>query len=215
METYENIKYLREKSGLSQEQLAKLAGYSDRSSIAKIEAGKVDLSQSKISAFAKIFGVTPAELMGMQPDRADYLPSNVYPIPQLRKVPLLGNIACGVPILAEENIDEEVFLPENINADFALRCKGESMIGADILDGDIVYIKHVEGQQVINGKIYAVAFRDTEDEATLKHVYIDRNAGTLTLMADNPEFPPKMFSGKELENIQIIGRAVGFTRSLE
>ena len=66
MNSYEIIKQLRIKAGLSQEELARAAGYSDRSTIAKIEAGKIDLTESKITLFAKIFGVTPAYIMGLE-----------------------------------------------------------------------------------------------------------------------------------------------------
>ena len=66
MNSNEIIKQLRIKAGLSQEELARAAGYSDRSTIAKIESGKIDLTESKITLFAKIFGVTPAYIMGLE-----------------------------------------------------------------------------------------------------------------------------------------------------
>lgn len=66
MKLYENIKRLRKEHGLTQDELARKAGYTDRSSIAKIERGSVDLSQSKIKQFADIFGVTPGDLMGWE-----------------------------------------------------------------------------------------------------------------------------------------------------
>ena len=75
METHENIKLLRESQGLSQEALAEKVGYKDRSSIAKIESGAVDLSQSKIAAFAKALNVTPAQLMGISDEPSRSLPS--------------------------------------------------------------------------------------------------------------------------------------------
>ena len=71
METYENIKRLREMRGLSQDQLAEMVGYRDRSSIAKVESGRVDLTQSKIAAFAKALGVTPTQLMGIEEEEEE------------------------------------------------------------------------------------------------------------------------------------------------
>ena len=101
METHENIKILREHLGLSQEALAEKVGYGDRSSIAKIEAGKVDLSQSKIAAFASALNVTPAQLMGLDIE-GPYLPTNIIPMPKTYKVPFIVNLACGQPFLAVE-----------------------------------------------------------------------------------------------------------------
>lgn len=201
METHENITRLREKLGLSQEALAEMVGYKDRSSIAKVEAGKVDLSQSKIAAFAKALNVTPAQLMGI-----DMTPSNLIPVPRTRKIPLIGVIPCGKPLLAEETYDEEVDLPEHIHADFALRCKGDSMINARIFDGDIVYI-HCQ-PTVDNGKIAAVRI---EDEATLKKVYYFPDEPRLVLRPCNPLYSDMVYSGPELENVEIIGEAVAFT----
>lgn len=134
---------------------------------------------------------------------------NIIPMPQMNKIPLLGTIACGTPILAVENVEEEVFIPENIKADFALRCKGDSMIGAEIYDGDIVYIRRQE--EVIDGQIAAVLI---EDEATLKRVYYDRDANEIRLAAENPKVKTLLYQGESLNHIKILGKAVGLTRSL-
>lgn len=202
METHENIARLRDKLGLSQEALAEMVGYKDRSSVAKVEAGKVDLTQSKIAAFAKALNVTPAQLMGIDSPP----PSNVIPVPRTTKVPLLGTIACGEPLLAVENLDGEVDLPEHIRADFALRCKGDSMITARIFDGDIVYIHRQP--TVDNGKIAAVRIGD---EATLKRVYYFPDDARLVLRPCNPMYSDMVYSGPELEEIEILGEAVAFT----
>lgn len=203
METHENIKILREHLGLSQEALAEKVGYGDRSSIAKIEAGKVDLSQSKIAAFASALNVTPAQLMGLDIE-GPYLPANIIPMPKTYKVPLIGTIACGQPILALEENDEVVEVPENIKADFALCCKGDSMINARIFDGDIVYIR--KQPEVETGEIAAVRIGD---EATLKRVrlYPDK----IILEPANPMYEPLVYRGEELNDIEILGKAVAFT----
>ena len=206
METHENIKLIREKMGMSQQALAELTGYKDRSSIAKIEAGLVDLPQSKIALFAKVFNVSPAYLMGLADDSVSSL-SNVMPMPDTYRVPLIGNIACGQPILATENADETVDAPEWVHADFALRCRGDSMINARIFDGDVVYIRRQP--QVENGEIAAVRIGD---EATLKRVY--QANGRVILRAANPLFPDLEYEGSDLEDVQVLGLAVAFTSTI-
>lgn len=133
-----------------------------------------------------------------------YKYENIIPIPNTKKVPLVGTIPCGEPILAVENIECEVEMPENIHADFALRCKGDSMIDAHIYDGDIVYIRQ---QPIVdNGEIAAVLICE---EATLKRFY--RNGDTVTLMPCNPKFNPFVYKGEQLNDMRILGKAVGFT----
>ncbi|MBC8531780.1 LexA family protein [Gehongia tenuis] len=139
--------------------------------------------------------------VSLKPDAT--LPDNIMPLPKMRKVPLLGTIACGEPILAQENIEDEVDMPENVHADFCLRCKGESMIGARIQDGDIVYIH--QQPDVENGEIAAVII---DDEATLKRVY--KYPNKVVLQPENPQYAPLVYVGTELEAIRIIGKAVAF-----
>lgn len=203
MDIHDNIKNLREQRGWSQEILADKVGYKDRSSIAKIEAGLVDLSQSKVVAFAKAFGVTPAMLMGIA-DTPSPAASNIIPVPKTYKVPLLGTIACGEPILAVENMDGKVDVPESIHADFALRCKGDSMINARIYDGDIVYIRKQD--TVENGEIAAVLIGD---EATLKRVKALEDR--IILEPANPMYDPLVYRSSETEEVRILGKAVAFT----
>lgn len=207
MDTHENIKALREQKGLSQEALAEKVGYKDRSSIAKIEAGLVDLPQSKIAAFAKALNVTPASLMGIEDDRL--LPSNVTPLPPMNRVPLVGQIACGTPILAEQNIEDYIDLPSHIHADYALTCKGDSMINIGIHTGDIVYIRQQE--EVENGQVAAVMVG--EDEATLKRVY--QEDGIVQLVAENSAIQPRVYIGDAINQIRVVGLAVAYTRIIE
>lgn len=199
---YARIRARREELGMSQGELAKRLGYKSRSTIAKIESGENDIPQSKIEAFADALSVTAAYLMGWEDNP---LPSNLIPLPGTKRIPLLGTIACGNPITAIENPDEFVLMPDNVHADFALRCQGDSMINARILDGDIVYIRRQD--EVDNGDIAAVIIGD---EATLKRVYLDKENNRLTLMAENPAFPPLVFQGADLEQVRIIGKAVAF-----
>lgn len=204
---YLNIKEKRKKLGMSQEQLAKLVGYTDRSSIAKIEKGNVDLSQSKILEFAKALKTTPSELMGWS-DEEDYLKiDNIIPVPKMEPLPIIGTIACGEPILANENIDGYFNVEKSLKADFCLRCKGDSMINARIYDGDLVFIK--KQPDVEDGEIAAVLI---DNEATLKRVY--KVPGRIILRAENPSFAPIDISEKDMKEIKILGKAVGFCSKL-
>ena len=137
------------------------------------------------------------------------LVENLLPLPQTSSIPLLGSIACGEPILAEENILEQVPVPESLKgADFALRCRGDSMSGARIFDGDLVYIR--QQPQVDNGQIAAVLI---DNEATLKRVYTYPDK--LVLSPENPAYAPLVYSGPELENIRILGLAIAFLSSVK
>ena len=129
---------------------------------------------------------------------------------ETKQFPLLGNIACGEPIFAEQNFEAYVEAGANVHADFCLRAKGDSMIGARIQDGDIVFIKKQE--MVDDGEIAAVLI---EDEATLKRVYYDEEAGVLQLFAENPQYKTMRFSGEELDHIRIIGKAVAFQSDIK
>lgn len=140
---------------------------------------------------------------------AQSLPKNVTPLPPMNQVPLVGRIACGVPILAEENIEEYVDLPNHIRADFALTCQGESMINIGIHSGDIVYIRQQE--EVENGQVAAVMVG--EEEATLKRFY--HTGDVVQLTAENSAVPPMVFVGEEAAQVRVLGLAVAYTHSIE
>lgn len=201
MEPHKKIRALREQQGLSQEALAHKVGYTDRSSIAKIEAGQVSLSATKMARLAQALGVEPGYLAGWSKDA----PGNVIPLPTTRKVPLIGTIACGKPILAVENAGESVDIPDFVHADFALRCKGDSMVNARIFDGDIVYIR--AQPEVENGQIAAVRIGD---EATLKRVYYFPDRQRMTLRPCNPVYADLDYAGAELDQVEVLGLAVAF-----
>ena len=175
--------------------------------------GRYEAKQNRVKVFAEALDVNPAWLMGYDvPMDAEHpnlhlassIPPGFDPMPQMRKVPLVGSIACGTPILAQQNIDGSVDAPEDIRCDFALRCKGDSMIDAGIHDGDAVYIRIQP--EVENGEIAAVRIGE---EATLKRVYYDGT--TLTLMPANAAFAPMVYAGPQLEEVHIEGRVVGWT----
>lgn len=204
---YDRIKSRRTELGLTVEELAHKMGYKDKSSISKIENGKADIPQSKIAAFADALQTTPAYLMGWeeQPEpKKPTIPPGFEPMPKMKKIPLIGAIACGEPITAEQNIEKMVDVPENIRCDFSLTCHGDSMVDAGIHDKDVVYIRIQP--EVENGEIAAVRI---DGEATLKRVYY--NPGTLTLMPANPAYAPMIYTGPQLEEVHIEGKAVGRT----
>ena len=200
--TGERIKEARKMRGMTQTELAEKIGMKF-SAIHKYENGLVvNLKRETIAALANALEVSPAWLMCM--DDTPILPSNVIPMPVMRKIPLVGSIACGTPILAEENLDGSIEAPDHVHADFALRCKGDSMINARIFDGDIVYIRQQES--VEHGEIAAVL---VGDEATLKRVYMYDDC--ISLEAENPQYKPMVYRGEEMNHVRILGKAVAFT----
>ena len=172
-----------------------------------------------IQVISNHFGVSPAWLLGYDVPRNDeqsggqseMIKTGLDTTPTMRKIPLLGNIACGIPILTEENIEDYVDMPECIHADFSLRCKGDSMINARIFDGDIVYIR--KQPTVENGQIAAVLVEGIECEATLKKVYL--NQDSIRLCAANPTFKDLVYYQEEMNRVRIIGRAVAFTSTIK
>lgn len=200
------IRTLREKAGLTQTELANAIGTS-KQNIYKYEQGIItNIPLDRIETIASVLNTSPAYLMGWddEPQTSGDI-ENVIPMPKMNTVPLVGAIACGTPIMAEENIEELVEMPSHIDADFALRCVGDSMINARIFDGDIVYIK--KQPSVNNGQIAAVII---DGEATLKRVYYQTGV-SLTLVSENPKYPPLVFTGEAMNNIVIAGLAVYFT----
>ena len=174
-----------------------------KSTVKKWEDGYIsNMRRDKISKLAQVLDLNPVSLItGVENS------DNITPLPNMYSIPLLGTIACGEPITAAENIEDYVSAPEHIKADFALRCQGDSMIDARILDGDIVYIH--QQPSVENGEIAAVLLGD---EATLKRVYI--SADTVTLMPANQKYSPLVYSGEEINEIRILGKAVAFTSAV-
>lgn len=188
------IKSRREELGMSQEELAHRIGYKSRSSINKIELGVYALTQSKIKAIADALLTTPSYIMGWEEEKKAI---------EVQSVPLIGTIACGEPILAEEHFECYVKAGAKIRCDFCLRARGDSMVNARIHDGDIVFIHQQD--EVENGEIAAVI---VENEATLKRVY--DYADRIVLQAENPAYEPLVYVGEEKNRVRILGKAVAF-----
>lgn len=200
----------REELGLTLDDIALEIGVA-RSTIQRYEKGTIEkLKLPVIEAIANVLQVDPAWLVGKSDDPRIVTAAssdNILPFPGMKSVPLIGTIACGEPILAAENIECEVDMPEHVKADFALRCKGDSMINARIYDGDIVYIR--QQPTVDDGQIAAVL---VDDEATLKrvHFYPDH----VVLEPENPQYRPLSFWGSDMDKIRILGKAVAFTSNV-
>ena len=204
------MKQRRKEIGFSAEKVAERLGVSP-ATIYRYEKGDIEkVPVDSLAELAKILQTTPAYLMGWeeQPSPAaskeSTIPPGFEPMPAMTEVPLVGRIACGTPITAEQNVEKMVDVPDNIRCDFSLTCHGDSMIDAGIHDRDIVYIRIQP--EVENGEIAAVRIGE---EATLKRVYY--SDGVLTLMPANPAYAPMVYSGPQLDEVQIEGRAVGWT----
>lgn len=203
------IKEIRISKNITQDELALKIG-TTKQTIYKYENEIVtNIPSQKIELISNALNTTPDYLMGWSDKSTDDLYSipGINPIPKTYKRPRLGTIACGEPILAEENIETYDDIPDNIKCDFTLICKGDSMINARINDGDIVYIK--QQSQVDNGEIAAVLI---DNEATLKRVYIYEDK--VVLQPENTKYPPFVYTKEEMNNIRILGKAVGFTSLL-
>ena len=148
------------------------------------------------------------ELIGRERQGAQARPEPRHePAPDVARLPLLGEIAAGGPLLAEQNIEEYLPMPATTRGDFLLRVKGESMIGAGILDGDLVIVQRA--QDARNGEIVVALAGDDEsaDEATVKTFY--RESDHIRLQPENPSMDPIY-----ARNVQILGRVVGVFREL-
>ncbi len=193
------MRELRAAKGFSLEDLARELGTS-RQTIHRYERGTIsNIPPEKVEKLAKILDTTPASLMGWH---ADF--ENIIPISS-KKLPVLGEISCGEPIYAAEEHESFCIADGSIDADFCLRAHGDSMIGARIQDGDIVFIRSQDF--VENGEIAAVIIGD---EATLKRFYYYKDEEKLVLSPENPRYAPLVYVGDELNQIKIIGRAVAF-----
>lgn len=206
MTTGERIKERRKEIGISADVLAEAIGVS-RSTVFRYENGFIEkMPMQTLEPIAKVLRTTVEFLMGWT-DESSQSGSTIIPLPESRPVPLLGAIACGEPILAEDNIEAYVNVNSDIPADFALRCQGDSMINARIFDGDIVYIRRQA--DVDDGEIAAVLI---DTEATLKRVHKFPNK--LVLSPCNPMYDDLVYAAEQLSTIRILGKAVAFTSTI-
>ena len=213
MTTGERMKQRRKELGFSAEKVAERLGVSP-ATIYRYERGDIEkVPGDSLGELAKILQTTPAYLMGWEEKPTAPaprpIPKGFEPMPKMKKIPLVGSIACGTPILAQQNIEKIVDVPENIRCDFSLTCHGDSMEGAGIHDRDVVYIRIQP--EVENGEIAAVLI-DSE-EATLKRVKIFDDH--IVLEPENPMYKPLVFWGEEMNNVRILGKATHFISALK
>lgn len=204
MEVGELLKKLRTEKDLSLDDVAKQLGLA-RQTLYKYETGLItNIPLTRIEELAKIYNVTPGYITGWEDDDVDLskIPGIILPV-KMKKIPILGTIACGEPIFAEENYEGYFMLDTNLpEADFILKAKGDSMIDADIHEGDLVFFRRKS--VVDNGTIAAVII---EDEATLKKIY--KNEHSIVLQPCNSNYAPIVLSENDHKNIMVLGEMVG------
>ncbi len=195
LELYENIKKFRKKSEMTQDELAKLTGYTDRSSIAKIEKGEVDLPQSKIILFANALGVSAGTLMGN---------SGITHSASAIRIPVYGCVAAGIPIDAVDNVIDYEEIPASWGYEYVgLKVKGDSML-PKIQDGDVLI---VHKQEYADSGDVVIAMVDG-GEATVKKLI--KQPDGIVLQPFNSNYEPMYFSREEVRNrpVMIWGKVV-------
>lgn len=226
----DRLKLLRKEKGLSQQELSnQLRPLTDdgkgcsKSAINMYEQGLRKPKIETLETIADYFNVDMAFLTGKSEHRnkfawldsidnkvdlnilqAQIKFEEISPI-EKRSYRMIGEAACGEPIYCNEEFELYIEAGSNINADCVLKARGDSMIGARIYDGDIIFIRYQD--MVNNGEIAAVII---EDSITLKRVYYYPDKGTLILKPENPHYEDQIFMGEELNQIRIFGKAVAF-----
>lgn len=201
MDLGEKIRLLRHQRGMTLEEVGDACGVG-KSTVRKWECGQIaNMRRDKIALVAKALGVTPAYLMGWDDSPAlPTTPTNIVPI-RRHTVPLLGEIAAGQPIYADEEHDLCVAVDDDIRCDFALRVRGDSMIDAGIYDGDVVLVRQQD--DVDDGQIAVVLI---DDEATLKYLYHQPDG--VQLVPANRRYSPWSYTGAAAAQVRILGLAV-------
>lgn len=193
---------------MTQAELSIKSGVS-KSSISRYLKGDWEGKQDAVYSLALALNVTEAWLMGYdvsaEPQKVN-IPVGFEPLPETQQVPLVGSIACGTPILAEQNIEAYVPVLTSWRADFALTCKGQSMEPL-FKDGDLVAIR--KQPMVEQGQVAAVRIGE---EATLKRVYL--HPEYIELRPENTAFASIMKIREEMNEVVIEGLAVGICRGL-
>lgn len=194
------IKEMRKSRKMTLKELGEHIGLSE-SNTKRYEDGQIKtVGIDIIKKIALALDVPASYLTGWEEIPQYQKLSNYVPIIK-KKIPLLGEIAAGQPIYADEHIEEFLPVDDEVKADFALKIKGDSMINAQINDGDIVFIR--QQSDVDNGQIAAVLI---DDSATLKRVY--HMDGVIQLQAENPQYPPMIYSKNNCDECRILGLAV-------
>jgi repressor LexA len=202
------IKRRREQLGYSQQEIADFIQVT-KSAVSRWESGQVDnMGRSKIQKLAKVLKISPVDIVMGDVEEEDEEKESAYQMKSdFIKVPILGKIAAGSPLLANENVEGFEMIESEENVDFGLTVKGDSMINARIMEGDVVFIRMQP--DVDNGDIAAVVI---DDEATLKRVY--KINGSLVLRSENPKYKDIIIKKSDHKNVKIIGKAVSLKTKL-
>lgn len=206
IEIGKRLKSRRIELGMTQGDIASEIGVAI-STIQRYETGSIEkVKLPVLQAIARVLHVNPNWLIAKSDEKevASSLPDNAASMPSTYKVPRLGQIACGDPILAEENIEDYDNVPAYIKCDFTLVCRGDSMINARIYDGDIVCVK--ADAEVHSGDIAAVLVDG--NEATLKRIELFDDH--IVLRPENPTYRPLSFWENDMNRVRIIGKATHF-----
>lgn len=203
MDIKDLLKSRRLEKGLTMKEVADAVGVSE-GTISRYESGDIaNMKRSSIVALSRVLDIPPTRFITLDP--VEERVSNR----RTHRIPLLGNIAAGAPIMAEDHIEDFVEINVDVKADFALRVRGDSMIDANIYDGDIVFIR--QQPTVENGEIAAVMIIDSttsDSVATLKRVY--KTDEGMTLVAENKNYPPILVNKSTCEDAKILGKAVKY-----
>ena len=195
----------RKELGLTQKEVADAVGVSE-ATVSRWESGEIaNMRRDRIASLAKVLRSSAGFIMTGEKDEGT-VPTGFSPLPDMDTLPRVGRIACGTPILAEQNIEDYDSVPSSWRATFTLICVGDSM-APRILDGDLVAIR--QQKEVENGEIAAVRIGD---EATLKRVYFHDDY--IELRPENPAYSSIIRRREEMNDVSIEGRAVGFCRAL-
>ena len=200
------IKRKRLENNLTLEELGKRADVS-RATMQRYESGKItNIPSDRIERISEALGVSPAFIMGWEDENnepiLENIPGIITPI-KMKRIPILGTISCGKPIFADQNYDGYFMIDTNLpEADFVLKAKGDSMIEANIFEGDFVFFR--KQRDVDNGTIAAVLI---DEEATLKRV--NKSNDVLILQPCNKNYEPLIYSKDDDKNIVILGQMVG------
>lgn len=200
MDIGEKIKQRRLELGLTLEEVGSMVGVS-KSTVMKWETGYIEnMKRDKIALLAKALRKSPLWVMGIEDldNAVEY---------RTKKVPLLGSVAAGKPILACDEHESYVEIDQDLRVDFCLRVRGDSMIDARINDGDLVFVRRQP--TVENGEIAVVLI---DDEVTLKRFYT--MDGGVILKPENSKYQPMYYSAKDFKQVRILGKAVLFQSEL-
>ena len=198
-----NIRFLRRQRNISQEELAEMVGYKSFTTIQKWETGDSEPNMGVLRQLADIFHISISELVETDIEKGALgrpLPSNIM-VPAGRQIPILGTICAGNGIYCEENFEGYFLVDRSIKADYCLRVKGDSMIDANIYDGDVAFLR--KDFDFIDGEIYAVCY-GAEESASLKKLYKVDNK--MMLQPCNSDYTAEFVDS---DDVVIVGECIG------